>query len=513
MTKKTRKILITLGVVAVLVTAIFIGYRIFEKSVLGMQMRAVVNTKSPEELKQLENLRNSMNKIKFSPNSGPIKPPETKKGLKELVKQYQRATEDSSDPDKANEILQAIMGTKNPKLISLLCDYAEDGVNIKNDQPGFDSYYKMKLQVSSVYALGNIGDKKAAPCLTNLLDDKSYLSCSASVTLGKLGATEAMDEMIKNMEKTQYCSSVGIFSFGEKGLKLILDKLHDPNLTEDQRGELESHIAAIDDPEAVPLLKELLKSDDPTLRLWAGNALRHNSGPNDVDDFIKGLTNNEIDEDNRHWIIYALGRIGDPKAIPVIEKLFSETTKGSNDWIASLEALAKLKGDDFRPVLMKYINDDNASVRRQAVTGLRYCNKDAVIGILFSILEPDNPDSKYDDGKWKAEDVLKSFDSIDVVKSAQLIITARNSSAVQSALRIIESYAIAHAEYKPEAKTILINLINTTNSYQTKDCSFEVLVKLFGKEAAPILDNYKDDPEIGKLVQGYLARIERGDIK
>jgi len=516
MNKNSRKILITLGAIAVLVTVLLIGYKIFENSVFGMQLMSEINKKSPEQLKQLVNLRNSMDKIKNNPNTGTLMPPETKKELKELVKQYQTATKNSTDPDKANEILQAIMGTKNPKLISLLCDYAEDGVSIKNNQPGFDSYYKMKFQVSSVYALGNIGDRKAASCLTNMLDDNSILACSASVTLGKLGVTEAMGKMIKNMENTNYCSIAGFPLFGKEGLQVIMTKLNDSSLSDDKRYELIKNIYFITDSEAKPILKELYGSTNLDIRRFSGHALYINASSEDYDFYIDVLKNIDFGSE-KCYAIDALGKIGNKKAGPIIEIIWKESNVGSNEWMSAFRVLSKLEGQSFYPELIKFVYDKNYEVAEQAIRGLKYCNPEDATNVLMQIIDfhKSNPNyynsiAEQTELNYAIIDSLGSINSQEAVYNAIQLTKSDNDGLVIIGISSLTKLSNINEEFKKYAIENIQLILDKEISLKLKKYAISQLAQIKDDKIIQILEKYTNDPLLGEEATNRIKEINGG---
>jgi len=519
--KQTKQIIIFLGIVLVLAIGLIIASsaainavksnRSIRKLIAIGQIFVYGDTYTQEQrekrTEKLRTFRQNMGNAKKSPGS--LNRPGNKKELNTLVKQFQKEKFDKDYFNKVQQLAGAIAAIRNPNLVPLLCKYAKKGIS--GTRPEANLYFR----VAAIGALGNIKDERAIGTLKDLLSDQEIISCSASTALGNIGNPKVIPAMMDNMTRSNYCSTAGIGMFGKEGLDAILAKVNDPKLSEDESRELKLYIGSIRDPEAKPLLKELYKSKDTDFQLYAGQALLWIAGPEDVDYFINGLEKNEFGEYDRHWAIQALTKIGDPKAIPVLEKTYQESQKGAHDWELAFQGLAKLKGDEFRPEILKYINDKNSEVRKSAIESLQYCKPEEVVNVLVKIIDPSRPvninDYKDKMIREAAVQTLGKLNSVEAMNAGIRLTKNKNKSISDYGFRVILSLAELNPDFNMTTRKILLDTIADEKiPLEQRSETLYSIKYLLGHEAEPILEKYIKDPLLGGEAKALLKELKEG---
>jgi len=485
---------------------------------LGRGLKSSIR-KQAEMEKFKQNLRNPPH-----PNLA-VKAPDSKRDLKRLVKKYVS----EKDPS----YLQGIAAIRDKELIGQLCKYAVNGVR------GEEPYLSALLQVTVISALGEIKDKQGAKCLEDLLGDQNKLiSCNASIALGKIGAKESIQKMIENMEQSNYCSQVGIAGFGKDGLKAILDSLTSQQISEDQRKGLELSIAGIRDPLAKPLLKKLYKSNNSEISRSAGVALSWMATADDVDYYVQGLEQGKFPPETRDMAIRSLNYIGDPKAIPVLKKIWKNTTNEIEDRELAFQGLVKLDRQNFCPEILKGINEAYEEIKLASIGGLQYCYPpDRLILILTSIVDPNivlvdykklkqqmdangqiniinEQTLKTQQERSVAIKTLGTINSIDAVNAAIALTKSSDGDVVDGAMWALGSLAKENTEFKPIVEKRLAEILgDKKNMRWIRGEALYVLGDAMGMEAEQIILQYVEDPELKNEANNLLGNIRKGGNK
>lgn len=183
-----------------------------------------------------------------------------------------------------------------PKLISVLED--------RNDE----------VKRGAIGALARLKDKRAVPALIKKLDDQEFIATMAGEALAEIGDESAIPELIARIGKSDASIGVGLAKFGAPGLNAIVKEIKDAKGS--PRFRMIQAIGFIDDPEAVPMLKEQLKHKDPRVRDMAAQSLG-NMGALNVREAIK-------DEDAfvRMCVLRAARKTEDPGINQVVIDIF-----------------------------------------------------------------------------------------------------------------------------------------------------------------------------------------------
>ena len=143
----------------------------------------------------------------------------------------------------------------------------------------------------------------------------------------------------------------------------------------DARGRRETILALskIGGEEAVPLLAKGLNDKDPSLRAAAALGMGLTKLATAVTPLLARLAQ-ETDQDTQVEVIRALGRVGDPRAVPVLAErasaggFFSRTAAAIR--VEAVRALADSGGEPARAVLQRLLKDRSDQVREAVFTAL-----------------------------------------------------------------------------------------------------------------------------------------------
>lgn len=221
---------------------------------------------------------------------------------------------------------------------------------------------------TAVWALGNLGDKRAVPYLIEVLktDKNENIRSIAAEALGKLGDKRSVEPLIKALGDTDWGVRVdAIFALGRM-----------------------KDLSA----EAIPDIIKTLKDEDETVRLTAAKILGEFEDPIAVDPLCDLL--NDKNERVKTSAIVSLGILGDEKAIKplgeVMEKDKSEFVK-----VAVIQALREIKGEQAISLVISSLDDKNTFVRLYAVTTLgKIGNKEALTALEKMAKTEEDPDIK-----------------------------------------------------------------------------------------------------------------------
>ncbi len=200
-------------------------------------------------------------------------------------------------------------------------------------------------------ALGRMKDPRALPALLAGFKDKTgHVRASVAVALGKIDAKRGVQPLIEALEAD---ADERVRRYAAKSLGQIADPTAFEPLVAALKDE-DSHVretaasalGALGDPRAIPQLIPLLSDRYPGPQEWAAAALIRIGRP-----AVEALTAALGKGDSRTpaWAAYALGKIGDRRAIgPLVEA--AEKARRSRSWWVlerTVEALKTLTGRDF----------------------------------------------------------------------------------------------------------------------------------------------------------------------
>lgn len=225
-----------------------------------------------------------------------------------------------------------------PRLIALLKDsepnvrgQAAFGLGMLKSTESVDSLIARlkdsdsQVRMKAAYALGQIRDNKAAPFLVPLLRD-TQAGGSAMDALGSLCAPELIpkvESVMKDQLNFSYVQELLTKMKASCKAKSIVDDLNSKDGLVAQAAQVE--INKRRDPELIPPLIEVLKTGTIGGRAGAALCLAWVKTPKAVDALIGNLTHEE--DVVVRTAAYALGEIGDAKAVPALKKVRNHPDK------------------------------------------------------------------------------------------------------------------------------------------------------------------------------------------
>lgn len=230
----------------------------------------------------------------------------------------------------------------------------------------------------AVEALGYIGSPKANAALAYWLvnDDHSLIRQNAAFALGQIGSKESLLPLCnafvvdKNDEvaKAVLDAFVKIPGDKERAVPFLADAL----ASIERRNMMESLVAAVDEVKQKDSVVELLLSKKLTSNNLftlenAARALGLLKATKATTALISLL--NDPRDNIRHTVAEALGNIGDKTATkPLCDRLLTE----EKYWVqeAIVKALGTLKDELAEEPLLKFLNHDDADMRKKVVWAL-----------------------------------------------------------------------------------------------------------------------------------------------
>jgi HEAT repeat protein len=152
-----------------------------------------------------------------------------------------------------------------------------------------------RVRFEAAYLLGRTGNKRAVKPLLNALHDSQYSVChSAAIALGRIKDARSIQPLMEALQNhkpdVRKCAAIALEMMG------------------DQR--------------AVEPLITLLNDSEPSVRRSAIQALGQLRDSRAVEPLLAMMQNQNIDRNELKTIIHALGEIGDARAVePILQKL------------------------------------------------------------------------------------------------------------------------------------------------------------------------------------------------
>lgn len=211
------------------------------------------------------------------------------------------------------------------------------------------------VQNAAIESLGRIGTVKAVDALSKYRDSEARLiRIGIAQALGSVlpEAYSAAADSLLEMSKDAMPRAVG----------------DDPNLP--VRRAIVTALSITQQPQAVPFLLDRLANEyDENIRNAAVMTIGRIGEKHDLREVlgdkqfaIDTLTHvyRTDNEKNKAWAIESLGKLGDPRAVPIIMEAFDDydaVTRGKAAW-----ALMTMKGDEAKPVLRERLETETADM-------------------------------------------------------------------------------------------------------------------------------------------------------
>jgi len=276
----------------------------------------------------------------------------TRKRIEELIAQLRKPLGSRQSPAHDPAIAE-LVGIGRPAVQSLITALEDENLGVR---------------LSSVRALGRIGDRQAVPALIKALE-VGYVRESAIDALGEIGDPRAVGPLIKLLSERsssiRESAKKALGKIGQPAIQVFIDNAssnEDPRAREYAAGIL----GEIGGSAAVQPLVKALSDEDSRVRISAARTLGQIGDPNAA----KALSDALEDEsrDVRKSAAEALGKIGDPQAVQPLIKAASDGN--DNVRISAAIALGQIGAPQAVPPLVNMLSDRNSSVVTSAVGAL-----------------------------------------------------------------------------------------------------------------------------------------------
>lgn len=157
----------------------------------------------------------------------------------------------------------------------------------------------------------------------------------------------------------------------DESVDYLIELLDDPN--ENVRDAAVISLGKIGDPTAIEPLVTALADPNYRIRLHIVEALGE-IGDTNISIFLAQFIENEEDENVRATIIKTIGRLGDPKMIPIIANYLNDDIERVR--ANTIEALENFDTKDTIPLVAPLLNDSNNRVKANAIKFLLKKGKD-----------------------------------------------------------------------------------------------------------------------------------------
>jgi HEAT repeat protein len=254
-------------------------------------------------------------------------------------------------------------------------------------------------------ALAAIGDSRVAPALVSLLGNPAIASAVLDA-LGKLGDAHSVEPIVRILGKPeppidaavtalariherydsqlhegQYIVDLVRRSIGEAAVRRLLEGLD--RISEPALPSLAKVLGWISGRQVEEALARLMSL--PAVRKEAMIALTR-SGSRVADLLIQQLDDNDLE--NRQAAAAALGRIGDPRAVPALLK---SLTEDENVAVAAANALAKIGDRSAHETLVSMLGHPKAVTRRAVIAAINSLGHPDMAQIAFDLLSDPDP--------------------------------------------------------------------------------------------------------------------------
>ncbi|MBI1349102.1 hypothetical protein GC163_22765 [bacterium] len=274
----------------------------------------------------------------------------------------------------------------------------------------------------AVIALGKIGDARAVPALLNLALQEPLYRFTAGETIVRIGklAVPVLMEILKSDDPGLVLEAV-----------VVLGRIRDASATDSlaamlghRFGIIRSHAAEalgnIGDPKGATALIHVLGDPDAVVRANAAAALQRLGDKRAVKPLMKLLSDEDADVCSR--AAATLGELGDAQATPALLPLLQHSE--ANVRAAAAEALGRLGDELAAEPLTQLFYDEDENTRLKAVSAFRRFRSASAVAPLLQLLDDNNVAIRQ-----RAVDALGEMGNLAALE--RLIVTLKTDTAVE----------------------------------------------------------------------------------
>ncbi len=221
----------------------------------------------------------------------------------------------------------------------------------------------------SAEMLGNIGDERAVPGLSRLLESSNYRVADAALyALGKIGTQESLSEITKILDHptrwTQDRLAAAVEAVGRPAMDLLIRNLEEG--TPQTRSLSAEILAKVGGEEALPALRAALRDANTDVRARAAAALGRLRDNGSLEPLLGALEDARWEV--RSQAAKALGEIEEPAALSQLAKALRD----SEWWVRAnaAEAMRRM-GEAGERELAAMLYDDDRFARETAAQALQ----------------------------------------------------------------------------------------------------------------------------------------------
>jgi HEAT repeat protein len=381
---------------------------------------------------------------------------------------------------------------------------------------------------AAVIALGRIGDARAVPALTRVLETDPELIIVAAGALAKIGDRRAFEALLALMGhrdasvrqavvsalnslghpdmarrmvdrlqdpdplvRESAVKIAGYFGYDEC-VELLLAACADPHLNV-RRAALE-HIPFLEDDRVADILRNALRDPQAQVRAAAARALAYTESAFALQPLLEAL------EDRDPWVRYfaarSLGRHASPEALPALARA-AQSDEAHHVRASAIEALGRIGGPRAVAVLAPLAADEDRDIARAALAGLGMVSHPDALPPLLAALRSPQPERQLD-----AVRALAERGGAGAAGALQWVATAdANEEVARAAIEALARLAT------PEAIAALVSL--TANEARREAC-IAALAQVGEEHAEQVAHGLSHpQPAVRRAVVEALARMKR----
>jgi HEAT repeat protein len=388
------------------------------------------------------------------------------------------------------------------------------------------------VRLSTIVALGRLGDGRATPALTAMLaGDRAEIVAAASALarIGDVSAFEALLPLLAHADSTVRQAAIGALnSLGHPDMAArVCDLLSSPDsrvresavriagyfgypecseavvrlasdTDEAVRRAAVEHLPFLDDPRAAPSLVAALADRSGRVRAAAAQALAHMPRPAADAALIEASA--DADAWVRYYAVRSLGTLGDPAVLPRLAAI-AASDPAMHVRIAAVESVGAIGGDPAADILLRYASSEDADLASAALRSLgRTSHAEAVAAMREALRSGDPP------RRLAAVTGLRACVSREAVDVLQWTAVADSEDSV--ALAAVEALGAIAGKSDRQADAAVAALVATLAEPSRRVAAVAVLSRLPERQIARVAAGLTHpNPLVRRVLVDVLARL------
>ncbi len=202
-------------------------------------------------------------------------------------------------------------------------------------------------------------------------DPESVVRAAAGRALGRLGAREAVPELVKALSdrtpEVRVVAAAALWRLPDpSAVPALLERVKDSDKAVREWAALALGVAA--DPRAVPELVRLLDDPERAVRLAAVRSLGRVNRPQGLEPLVQNLESGKRDEEEKEEVVNSVASIDTPERVSTLLELLNAAGADAKQRLRVVLALGKVGDAQTLPVLRKLGSKDDSRAVREAAT-------------------------------------------------------------------------------------------------------------------------------------------------